>query len=883
MNKTPMWRRYLTYWGRNVEGDLKDEFRFHLEARTQELIDEGWDPEDAHDQARRAFGNIGQVRAECRDIGRNLETDVRRTEYFDQLRQDLSFGLRQLKRNPGFAVVAVLTLTLGIGANTAMFSIVDGVLLRPLQYPNAANVYTLWQSDRADGIERDGVAPANFVDWQAENTVFERMAAIRPYSFEYQEQGRAFDITASLVSEGFFEILGVAASYGRTFEEPDYAPGERAFVVSHGLWVRRFGGDPGIVGRRVSFDALDFTIVGVMPADFEFPSNEVEIWAPYRISTEPGRRASGYLQALAQPKEGVALPEMQSEMDAIAASLAERYPESNTGIGVALVSLEDHLVGHVRRPLLVLLAAVGFVLLIACSNVACLMLMRGSQREQEFAVRTAVGAARTRLLRQLTVESLVLALLGGTGGLLLAVWIQQLLPRLSPADFPRMENVGLDANVLAFTALVSIGAAFLSGLAPLARVFGRDTNSVLKESRRNLRAGGLSRRVGSALVVSEVALALVLLIGAGLLGRSFVTLLTIDPGFVAEEALALELHVWDSYPGPPQQRAFFTDVLSRIGSLPGVRAAGASSVMPFHGSSSEMERVFRTEGDAGAEEAHSTDVTIATVGYFEAMGIGLVGGRVFTPFDGPDAPPVVVVTESTARRYWRDEDPIGKKITMDDDGALSTHEVVGIVADARHTGLDAGTRAEIYLPHLQNSFGSMIVVARTEGDPLQLAEAVQAQIWDVNPGQTISSVTTLGQLVDRTLVTRRFYLLLIGLFALTALLLASVGIYGVVSFSTTERTPELGIRIACGARSADILRMVLGQGLGLTVAGVVFGLGLSVALTRFIEGQLFGLTATDPLTFGGVSAALIAVALLACYIPARRATRLDPLQTLRSE
>lgn len=878
-----MWRRYLTFWGRSVDADVDSELRFHLEMKARELIDDGWDAEDARDQARRAFGNVGRVRAECRDIGRDLEADVRRTEYYDQLRQDLSFGLRQLKRNPGFAVVAVLTLALGIGANTAMFSIVDGVLLRPLQYPNATNVYTLWQSDLADGIERDGVAPANFVDWQAENTVFERMAAIRPYSFEYNEQGRAVDITASLVSEGFFETLGVAASYGRTFDERDYAPGERAFVISHGLWLRQFGGDVDIVGRQVSFDDVEFTIVGVMPPDFEFPNREVGIWAPYRLSTEPGRRASGYLQAIAQPKQGMTVPAIQAEMDAIAASLATRYPESNTGIGISLVSLHDYLVGHVRRPLLVLLGAVGFVLLIACSNVACLMLMRGSQREQEFAVRTALGAARKRLARQLAAESLVLALLGGTGGLLLAVWIQQLLPLLSPADFPRMENVALDANVLAFTALVSIGAAFASALAPLARVFGRDTNSLLKESRRNLSAGGMSRRLGSALVVSEVALALVLLIGAGLLGRSFTKLLTVDPGFVADNALALELHVWDAYPGPPQQRAFFNDILSRIGSLPGVRAAGASSVMPFHGSSSEMERVFRTEGDTGAEEAHSTDVTIATVGYFEAMGIGLLQGRVFTPFDGPDSTPVAIVTESAARRYWRDENPIGERITMEDDGAMSTHEVVGVVADARHTGLDSGTRAEIYLPHLQSSFGSMIVVARTQGDPLQLAEAVQAQIWDVNPGQTISSVTTLGQLVDRTLITRRFYLMLIGGFALTALLLASVGIYGVVSFSTTQRTPELGIRIAFGAGSADILRMVLAQGLGLTVAGVVLGLALSLALTRFIEGQLFGLTPTDPLTFGGVSTALAAVALLACYMPARRATRLDPLHTLRSE
>ena len=575
--------------------------------------------------------------------------------------------------------------------------------------------------------------------------------------------------------------------------------------------------------------------------------------------------------------------EIQTDMDAIATRLAQRYPESNTGIGITVVSLEDHLVGHVRQPLIILLAAVGFVLLIACSNVACLMLMRGSQREQEFAVRAAVGAGRTRLVRQLGVESMMLAGLGGGLGTLLAIWIQRLLPHMSPSDFPRIEYVRLDMNVMLFTALVSIAAALISGLAPLARLFTKDTSSMLKEGRRAFTSGGFSRRLGGALVVSEIALALVLLIGAGLLGRSFMNLLSVDPGFVSNDALTLEMHFWDSYPAPEQQTSYLTEVLTRMRALPGVLEAGAASVLPFHGSSSEMERVFTTMDERGVAEAHGTDVTIATVGYFEAMGIRVLDGRVFTRFDGAESPPVVVVTESAARRYWGDGDFIGSDIRMDDDGVETTHQVIGVVADARHTGLDGSPRAEIFLPHRQNPFGSMIVVVRTETDPLPIAESLQQQVWNLNPNQVISSVAPLDQLVDGTVITRRFYLQLVGLFAVTALLLAAVGIYGVVTFSTVQKIPELGVRIAFGARSVDIIRMVVSQAFALTATGVLLGLGLSLALTRFIDGLLFDLSPTDPLTFGVVAVTLSLTAMLACYRPARRATAVDPAVALRTE
>lgn len=884
MKNTPIWRRYLTFWGPNVDRDVEGELRFHLEMRTRELIDRGMDPKQARDEARRAFGDIRQVRSECNDIGKEFEADMRRTEHYDHLKQDLSFGLRQLRRNPGFATVAVLTLALGIGANTGIFSIVNAVLLQPLQYPNAGDIYTLWQNDRTEGLERDGVAPANFGDWKNENRVFRRISATRPYSFEYKDEGRALDIPATLVTEGFFEILGVEPIHGRTIEERDFEAGnQRVFVISHPLWQQQFGADPGVVGRTLDFGGVPFTVVGVMPPEFEFPSRETEIWAPYLLRPEVARRASGYLGVIAEPKEGVTAIEIKADMDAIAASLARRYPESNTGIGITVVSLRDHLVGHVRGPLIVLVAAVGFVLLIACSNVACLMLMRGSEREQEFAVRAAVGAGRTRILRQLAVESMVLAGLGGGLGVMLALWIQRVLPLMSPSDFPRIDYVQLDTNVMLFTALVSIGAALISSLAPLARLFAGDTNSLLKESRRNPNAGGLGRRLGGVLVVSEIALALVLLIGAGLLGRSFLNLLSVDPGFVSEQALTLEIHIWDSYPAPEQQANFLTEILTRMRALPGVVGAGAASVLPFHSSSSEMKRVFSTANEGGGREARGTDVTIATVGYFEAMGIPVLEGRVFTRFDGPDARPVAVVTESAARRYWGAGDFIGRTIAMDDEGVRSTHEVIGVVADARHTGLDSSPRAEIFLPHRQNPFGSMIVVVRTEADALPLAESLQQQIWDLNPNQVISSVAPLDQLVDGTVITRRFYLLLAGLFAVTALVLASVGIYGVVTFSTVQKIPELGVRIAFGARPVDILRMVISEAFILTATGVLLGLGLSLALTRFIEGLLFDLSPTDPLTFGAVAAILSLTVMLACYKPARKATEVDPLVALRNE
>ncbi len=482
-----MWRRYLTFWGRDIDRDLEAELDFHLEARKTELIDEGWSPVDARREAERLLGNLQGIHNECAGVDRLREVEMKRADYLEQLRQDVGYALREFGRSPGFAIVAIVTLALGIGANTAIFSVVNAVLLKPLPYATDG-VYTLWQQEAGGEFDYTEVSPANFLDWHAESESFEWLAAAAPFSFGYAEQGRSVDIVASMVSDGFFETLGVPALIGRTFFESEYVAGNRAFVISHGLWLRMFGADPAVVGSDITFDGTPITIIGVMPPEFQFPDQEVEIWSPLvRQAYMPEQRASTYWRVVGKLSEGVTPAQAQTEMDAVGADLARRYPESNEGVGIDLRPLREHLIGDVRQPLLVLLAAVGFVLLIACSNVACLMLMRGSQREHEFAVRMAVGAGRLRLVRQLVVESLVLAIVGGAGGLALAAGIQRILPLVSPSDFPRLDYIDLDTTVLMFTAAIATGSALIAGLFPLVRVFGRDVQSRLKESTYNNR------------------------------------------------------------------------------------------------------------------------------------------------------------------------------------------------------------------------------------------------------------------------------------------------------------------------------------------------------------------------------------------------------------
>ncbi len=809
----------------------------------------------------------------------------RRTNMIAALWQDLRFGARMLMKQPGFTLIAVITLSLGIGANTAIFSVVNGALLRPLPYPDADRIVTLWQRNNQSGAKESGASSANFLDWQSRSQNFSEMAAAEPYSLNLTGQDEPEAFRAWLVTAGFFQILGVNALHGRTFNPEEYKPGnERVVILSCGLWRRRFGADPNLIGRTLRLNGQQYTVVGVMPPEFEFPVGR-EMWAP-RIVTERDKvvRGSGYMPVIGRLKPGVTLAQARQEMDSIAAQLLQEHPQANRERGVAVVPLPEQLTGQVRLALLVLLGAVGMLLLIACANVASLSLARAAEREREFAVRVALGADRARLTRQLLTESLLLALLGGFGGLLLANWASGAILSLGPGDLPRVGEAPIDGRVLAFTVAVSALTALIFGLAPALRFSKPDLNRSLKEGGRS--APGFTRhRLRQALVVSEVALALVLLVGAGLLVRSFARLLQVNPGFSTDKVLALEVHVWGLARTPEQRAAFFEQTLDRLAALPGVQAAGAVTALPFHDNAIDPSATFIIEGRPaplpGQEPA--TYLTVATADYFSAMGIPLRRGRFFSRFDRQDAAPVALINETMARRYWPDEDPLGRKITARLFGQPISCEIIGVVGDVRHTGLDSNPRPELFRPHLQSPYGSMTYAVRAVGDPLALLPAVKKEIWAVNNRLPFTSTATVEQLVSRTLAARRFTLLLLGSFAALALLLAAVGIYGLISFTTRQRAHEIGVRMAMGAQASNITRLVLREGLLLTLSGVTLGVTGAWALTRFLSGLLFGVSATDPGAFAAVVALLLVVALLASWIPARRATKVDPMIALRGK
>ncbi|HVG32677.1 MAG TPA: ABC transporter permease [Pyrinomonadaceae bacterium] len=804
----------------------------------------------------------------------------------ETLLKDLRYAIRMLVRKPGFTVVAVLTLALGIGANTAIFSVVNAVLLRPLPFQDADRIATFWQSNTKNSVKREDVSPANFFDWRDRSRSCTELAAAMPYGYSLTggEEPEAF--RAWRVTTGFFEVLGVNALYGRTFLRDEFQAGNSTVVViSHGLWRRRFGSDPNLIGQKLMLNGRPHTVVGVMPADFEFGPGR-EIWSPWvEVASDKDIRGSAYIKVIGRLKPGVTVSQAQAEMNGIASQLAKEYPQTNSEVGATVVSMPEQLVGHVRPALLVILCAVGLVLLIACANVANLLLARASTRQKEFAIRAALGAVRGRLIRQLLTESVLLAGLGGIVGVLLASWGVDAIIALSPGNLPRINEVSIDAHVLYFALGISALTALIFGLAPALQFSRTDLQETLKEGGRTAASGFARQRLRNLLVISEVALALMLLVGAGLLVRSFVRLLQVDPGFTTEKALALEVHVWGRARTPEERAAFFEQSLDRIAALPGVEAAGAVSALPFHDNSIDIKSEFTIEGrpTLAAGQEPIAYATVATFDYFRAMGIPLKRGRFFTRSDNRDAAPVVLIGETMAKRYWPDEDAVGKKITVQFMGENKTREIVGVIGDVRHTGLDSEPRPELFLPHLQEPYGSMTYIVRTGIDPNSLLPAVKREVWAVSKTQPFSSTATMEQLISRSLGERRFSLLFLLTFATIALALAGVGIYGLISFNTSQRTHEIGVRMAMGAQARDIFRLVIGQGLVLTLIGVGLGLVAAFALTRYLTSLLFNVSATDPLTFVSVSVLLVGVALLACYIPARRAVKVDPMIALRYE
>jgi putative ABC transport system permease protein len=795
-----------------------------------------------------------------------------------------------LLKKPAFTVVALIVLALGIGANTAIFSIVNAVFLRPLPYPQPDRIVQLWEVIKQEPGEHYTLSPHNLSEWREASRSFEQMAGYRYSSFTLTGGDRPEWYSGAQASWSLFRALGVSPAHGRDFLPEEDSPGRnRVAILSHGLWQRRFASDESIVGQTLILNGESFTVVGVMPEGFQFPDS-VELWSPLGIDLDRVNRGSHFLSAIGRLKPGVSLDQARAEMGAVASTLEERYPDNNSGRGVAIVPLHEGLYGDLRPALMVLLGAVGLVLLIACANVANLLLTRAMTRQKEIAVRAALGAGRRRLLRQFLTESLLLALAGCALGILLSMWAIDLLVTSSPGQIPRASEIGLDATVLGYTLLVSLVTGAIFGLAPALHVTGTDLIEALKESRQTSLAGPGRRRLGGLLVISEIALALVLLIGAGLLINSFLFLQRIDPGFDPKNVLTMTVSLPRyKYPDGQKRVDFFEQSLQRISSIEGVEAAGAISDLPFSGSRSTSSFSIEGRPPARPGEATTADRRIITMDYFKAMGVPLLAGRHFTDRDRKGAPPVVIINRRMAETFWPGEAALGKRLRIGAPeetayyGEAVWREVIGIVGDLKHDRLAGEFAPEMYLPILQSPESRMFLAVRGKGSLQGLAESVQSAILEIDKDQPVYSINMMERRLSRAVAPQRFITILLGIFAGGALLLAAIGIYGVMSYSVTQRTNEIGIRMALGAERSDIFRLVVGQGMKLTLIGVAAGLAGAVGLTRLMKSLLYGVSATDPVTFIAVTVVLAAVSLLACYVPARRATKVDPMVALRYE
>jgi putative ABC transport system permease protein len=805
--------------------------------------------------------------------------------------QDLRYGLRMLWRSPGFTLVAVLALALGIGANSAIFSVVNAMLLRPLPYSEPERIVTVWETNPNLSSKflrtHNEASPANFNDWRAQQTVFESISAFRWNTFNLTGTDTPEQLLGNRATASLFQTLGVKPRLGRTFtdeEDRDGAP--RTVVLSYGLWQRRFGADPNIVGKQINLDTESHTVVGVMPPEFEFPNASVELWTPLALSAQDAaRRGAHYLYTRARLKPGVTLEQAQSEMNAIAARLREQYPDTNADRDVRLVRTQDDTNEQLRPALLVLLAAVGFVLLIACANVANLSLARSTTRHKELAIRAALGASRLRMIRQMLTESVLLSMMGGVCGILLAMWGLDLViasvPREYALYFHGWNQIKLDERVLGFTILVSVATGLLFGIVPALQATKTDLNESLKEGGRGS-AIHVRRHFRNGLVVAEVALALVLLVGAGLMIKSFARLLDVQPGFDPHNVITMGLALPEArYAKPEQWADFYKQLLERLRAQPGVESASVINYLPMGGSGGTTTFIFEGRPAPPKGQYPETNFRLASPDYFHALRIPLLKGRAFTDQDVKGKPLVAVINETFARLYYRDEDPVGKRV-LDPDGTNPT-EIVGVVGDVKHWGLDDEPEAFLYMAHAQVPDPGMTIAVRSAVDPSSMAATVRRETQAMDRDLPVFDIKSLEQRLDESSSQRRLTVFLLGIFAAVALLLAAVGIYGVMAYSVTQRTHEIGIRMALGAQTGDVVRLVLSQGMLLALVGVCLGVGASLALTQLIKKMLFHVSASDPTTFALVSLALAGVALVACLVPARRATKVDPMVALRYE
>jgi putative ABC transport system permease protein len=863
---------------RRLRADWRQEWEAELRSREALLAE--WDRlnwKTKLDLLRRSLGAFWDA----------LLLQPRRLE--DEMFQDLRFGLRMLLKSKGFTAIAVLSLALGIGANTAIFSLVDAVLLRPLPFPEPDRLVMIWEDDLGKSSFRGDPAPGNYSDLKTQNRVFEDVAAFSVTSLNLTGDGEPEKINAQVVTTNFFSLLRSKPALGRTFLEEEGRPeAGKVVLISHSLWQRRFGGDPNLIGKEILLNDQKFTVVGVAYAGFQLLGKDVGLWIPATFSqSDLTDRGSHYLTVIARLKAGVTLRQAQADIETIYQRIARDQPRFAEGLGAYALPLREQLAGDMRLALAVLLAAVGCVLLIACANIANLLLSRAVARHKEIAVRAALGAGRLRVVRQLLTESVLLASLGAALGLLFAFWSFTFLKQLIPKSMALSTNLGIDAPVFGYTLLVSMVAGLSFGIAPALQAARLDLNEALKQSGGRGGLGMGRPKLRGALVVIEVAVAFTLLAGAGLLIQTFVRLRNLDPGFRPENVLTVTTNLPRGKYGELLQRtAFYQQVLERIRALPGVTSAACVTAAPL---------TWKGGGSGVAAEGRQTPATGNTAlhrqispAYFQTMGITLRQGRPFNEHDGPESIPVAVINETMARQFWPNENNVlGKRFKFGfHDSPNPWITVIGMAGDVKEKGLDAPAPAEMYLPYQQIShfsFAPNSLVIRTVGDPLNLVAAVRQAVWAVDRDQPVSNVRTMEEILAGEVAQRRLGMSLLAAFAALALLLASLGIYGALSYAVTQRKAEIGIRMALGARPGDVLRMVLSDGMRLALLGLVIGLTASFALTRAMTNLLFDVDAADPLTFATVSLLLILVSLIACYLPARRATKVDPLVALREE
>jgi predicted permease len=887
-------RRFNFPWrtARDIRADVDDELLFHIEERTRELEAAGITPDAARAQALHEFGDVDDARRYITDLDRGTESHTRRKDYIGELRQDLAYALRKLKSSPAFTITAIVTLALGIGANAAIFSVVNGVLLRPLPFPHAEQLLKVYSANRTAGNLHASVSPLDLDDWRAQRTALTDIGG-----FWYSDGQSGIDLTgdgdpqrlsAVYVTPGFFTTLAVGATEGRLPREDELVRGgnDKVVVLSYGFWQRQYGSSRSVIGTHITLADAPYQVIGVMPRGFEYPSERVDVYLPYSTITDdmiPRIRPVRILDAVARMRPGMSVAAANAELNTIAARLAAQYPVDAAWGETTVVPLRDDITGNVRTALLVLLGAVAFVLVMGCVNVASLLLARSSVREREIAVRAALGAGRGRIIRQLLTETIVLALAGGVAGIVVARAGVGALLALSAGQLPRGSDVHIDGAVLLFALALSLVTGLLFGVVPAIQASRGALQGTLREAGRGV-AGG-ARRMRSALVIAEVALAVVLVVGAGLMTRSFMELMKVDPGFRPDHLIAVNFTI-STTRRPKDWQQYYHAVIDRVRTVPGVNSVGATKDAPFRGNGERDS--FGPPGYVvkAGEDPPTARMMHVSDGYFQTIGARIIGGREFAATDRADGPNLILVNEAFAKHWFPGQNAVGRSIEMAPTaiaGKGAPAQIIGVVGDIRQTAMNEAARETIYENNMYNGRVKVALVARTAGEPLAMARKLREAIWSVDKEQPITSIETFDDVVSGSMARPRLLTVLLGSFGALGLILGALGIYGVLAYLVNERQREIGVRIALGAPASSVLWMFVGRGLALTVTGLAIGLGGALMLTRLMSDVLYGVKATDPLTFVAVGTILLAVAALASWLPARRAAHVDPVVALRSD